>query len=170
MRYLIAAAVAGTLAMASWRVFRTSWHPTFPSSNGLSPDGARALARQLADANQVSAADLDVDFAPSRGSTELFVNGETFFPHIFQDIAGAQSSVHISEFEVRDGDLGDEFASLLKSQRQQGVAVRMIVDRHGSSTVFGSKPLIDELVSAGVQVVQNNAMVLDRDGLVGAQT
>jgi cardiolipin synthase A/B len=44
-----------------------------------------------------------------------------------------------------------------------------VVDRLGSSVDFVSRTLFDQLVGAGVQVVQNDAALIDRDGLLGGE-
>jgi cardiolipin synthase len=119
--------------------------------------------------HRVDSSDLAVDFLPSRGSLELHVNGEAFFPRILHDIEEAQSSVHISEFEVRQGLIASSFQSLLKAKARQGVETRLIVDRIGSSVAWSSNPMFDDLADAGVQIVTNDAVLLDSFRLPGGK-
>ena len=167
MRWLIACAVGAILVALTRRTVGIKWHSTFPPRNGLSPDDARALATQLAVKNRVQSSDLGVDLAPSRASLELLVDGATFFPRILQDVKAAQTSIHISEFEFTAGAIAEKFASHLKTKRAHGVEVRLTVDRLGSGLGWGSTPLFDDLVRAGVQIVTNDAVLPDRDGLLG---
>jgi cardiolipin synthase len=131
---------------------------------GIPPAQSQELAAALAVKNPVESSDLAVSFAPSSGSIELLINGENFYPRILDDIEAAQSSVHVSEFEVRPSPIGSRFVSALKSKAAEGVEVRLVVDRMGSAVDTVSKEMFDDLVSAGVQVVQNDPVPLDRDG------
>src|SRR6185436_363586 len=69
---------------------------------------------------------------------------------------------------VKPGQLADELVPALQDKSRQAVPVRMVVDRFGSSVDVESKNIFDQLVGAGVQVVQNDAALVDRDGLVGS--
>jgi cardiolipin synthase len=169
VRFVFASIIVAALAAVGWRILKVNWHTTYPPRDGLSPGGARALAVRLAKANRVDSTDLDVDFSPSRASLDLFVDGEAFFPRILRDIEAAQSSVHICEFEFRPGVIASIFQSLLKAKARQGVEVRLIVDRLGSFAPWRSNHMLDDLAGAGIQVVANDAVLLDRDGLLGSE-
>ena len=60
----------------------------------------------------------------------------------------------------------DELVPILQDKARQGIPARMVVDRFGSAVDFASKRLFQELIGA-VQVVRNDAVLLDRDGLLG---
>ena len=112
--------------------------------------------------------DLAVALAPSSVSSfQLEIDGQSFFPRILDDIRAARTSVHIAEYGFKPGQLADELVPILQDKARQGVPVRMVVDRFGSSVDFESKGIFDQLVGAGVQVVQNDAALIDRDGLLG---
>src|SRR6185436_16418839 len=129
---------------------------------------ARELVERLAVEERVSTADLAVALAPSSASSvQLEIDGQSFFPRIFDDIRAAQTSVHIAEYGVKPGQLTDELVPLLQDKARQGISVRMVVDRFGSGVDFESKGIFDQLVGAGVQVVQNDAALIVHDGLFG---
>ena len=56
---------------------------------------------------------------------------------------------------------------MLKEKARQGVAVRVIVDQLGSDVDFRNAALFDDLAANGVQVVRNDPLPLDHDGLIG---
>ena len=68
------------------------------------------------------------------------------------DIASASSSVHINQFGFRPGLVGDRFAAALIAKAQEGVPVRLIVDRQGSDPERGSREFYERLTEAGIQV------------------
>lgn len=167
---VVAVLVIGALIVASWVLLGFKQYPTYPPpDDALSPAASRAVAERLATAEQVGTADLAVNLAPSTVATfELHIDGTSFFPRILADIDAATSSVHVNEYGIRPGQVSDTFRASLKEKARQGLDVRLIVDRFGSSVDWESKALFDDLVAAGVQVVQNDAALLDRDGLLGS--
>jgi len=85
-------------------------------------------------------------------SAEVLVEGASFYPPMLADIAAATSSVHINQFGFRPGEIGDRFADALAAKAEEGVSVRLVVDRQGTDPEGGSREFYDRLVSAGVQV------------------
>ncbi len=101
----------------------------------------------------VALADLAVGFAESSASTvEVLVEGSEFYPPMLRDIASASSSVHINQFGFRPGEVGDRFADTLAAKAQEGVPVRLVVDRQGSDPEGGTRAFFERLVAAGVEV------------------
>jgi cardiolipin synthase len=88
-----------------------------------------------------------------------------FFPRILADIERAQSSVHILMFGWREGEIGMEMAGLLERKLQEGVDVRVIVDRYGSRPYEEAREMFTHLSEAGAQIVVNDVFPIDRDGL-----
>src|SRR5215204_2326709 len=166
---LIRAVVVTILLVVGWLLLSVQHVPAYPPSpDALSPAAARGLVEQLAVEEHVSTADLAVTLAPSTvASFQLEIDGQSFFPRILDDIRAARTSVHIAEYGVRPGQLADELVPILQDKAQQGVPVRLVVDRFGSAVDFASKDMFDQLAGAGVQVVQNDAALLDHDGLLG---
>jgi cardiolipin synthase len=94
----------------------------------------------------------------SASSVEVLVEGERFYPPLLEDIAAASSSVHINQFGFRPGIVGDGFADVLSRKAEEGVPVRLVVDRQGSDPERGAREHYDRLVAAGVEVCVVRAM------------
>ena len=171
IRSLIGAVVGLAIIVVVWLRLSVKHVPAYPPSSGaLSPAAARGLVERLAVEERVSTADLAVAMAPSSVSSfQLQIDGKNFFPRILDDIRAARTSVHFAEYGFKPGQLADELVPILQDKARQGIPVRIVVDRLGSSVDFASKTLFSQLVDAGVQVVQNDAALIDRDGLLGGE-
>ncbi|MFW2336591.1 phospholipase D-like domain-containing protein [Ilumatobacter sp.] len=109
--------------------------------------------------------DVGLDYAWSTAaSVEPWAEGATFYPKIFDDVAGADSSIHILMFGWKPGDVGDDLTSLLVDRLADGVEVRILVDGVGSQPTGASKAMYERLVDAGAVVVVNDTLPFDRDG------
>ena len=101
----------------------------------------------------VRRADLALAFPESAASTvDLHVEGPNFFPPMLEDIGAASSSVHINQFGFRPGAVGEAFATALVAKASEGVAVRVVVDGHGSRPDGLSRALYARLLAGGVEV------------------
>src|SRR6478672_1127489 len=110
-------------------------------------------AERLLAAHEVARRELALDFAGTvAASARLHVEGRNFYPPLLADIASAASSVHINQFGFRPGLVGDRFAAALISKAQEGVPVRLIVDRQGADPERGSREFYERLTEAGIQV------------------
>ena len=117
-----------------------------------------ASAARLSTAPRVGRGELALAFEQSSASSvELHVEGRNFYPPLLADIASAVSSVHINQFGFRPGTVGDRFAAALISKAQEGVPVRLIVDRQGSDPERGSREFYERLTEAGIQVFVTRA-------------
>ena len=96
----------------------------------------------------------------SASSVELHVEGRNFYPPLLADIATASSSVHINQFGFRPGLVGDRFAAALIAKAQEGIPVRLIVDRQGSAPEQGSREFYERLTGAGIQICVTRATKL----------
>ena len=65
--------------------------------------------------------------------------------------------MHVNQFGFRPGLVGDRFAAALIAKAQEGVPVRLIVDRQGSDPEGGSREFYEQLTRAGVQVCVTRA-------------
>jgi cardiolipin synthase A/B len=120
--------------------------------------GLAEHAQRVSAAHDVERGELALEFEPSLASSaQLHVEGRNFYPPMLADIAAASSSVHINQFGFRPGLVGDRFAAVLISKAQEGVPVRLIVDRQGSDPERGSRELYEQLTQAGVQVCVTRA-------------
>jgi len=115
-------------------------------------DGLRGHAERLL-AGPVALDDLALSFAESSAaSAEVLVAGEAFYPPMLADIASATSSIHINQFGFRPGLVGDRFAATLIRKAEEGVPVRLVVDRQGSDPERGALDHYERLTCAGIQV------------------
>jgi cardiolipin synthase A/B len=127
----------------------------------VSEHSIKEHARVLLEATQVSRGDLALAFSESSASsTEVLVEGSSFYPPMLDDIRRASSSVHINQFGFRPGLVGDEFAETLVAKAAEGVPVRLVVDRNGSDPERSTREFYDRLIAAGVQVCSTRAMQL----------
>ncbi len=142
---------------------RPSWPPP---SGAVTSAGAQAATEAFAASDSPRPHDAALDFAWSTAATiEPWVEGKTFFPRIFADVEAARSSVHILMFGWREGEVGTEMAALLERKLAEGVEVRVIVDAFGSRPNGAAKEMFSGLADAGAQIVVNDVLPLDRDGL-----
>ena len=95
----------------------------------------------------------------SASSVELHVEGRDFYPPMLADIAQRPPlSTSTSSVSVRS--VGDRFAAALISKAQEGVPVRLIVDRQGSDPERGSREFYERLTEAGIHVCVTRATKL----------
>ena len=167
----LVAVVVLIISLTAWLLVPPPRQSAYPPRDGaLSVTDARAIVTRVATAERVEVGDLAVQFAPSRVATfELLIDGPNFYPRILDDIQGAESSVHIVQYGIRPGEVIGQYGPVLKEKARQGVAVRVIVDQLGSGLDVGNGSLFDDLAAAGVQIVRNDPLALDRDGLIGGQ-
>ncbi len=115
-------------------------------------------AERVLTASEVARERLALEFERSvASSAQLHVEGRNFYPPMLADIASASSSVHINQFGFRSGLVGDRFAAALIEKAQEGVPVRLIVDRQGSDPERGSRAFYERLTQAGIQVCVTRA-------------
>jgi cardiolipin synthase len=142
---------------------RPSWPPP---SDAVTAAQAEAATEAFAARDGTRPHDAALDFAWSTAATiEPLVEGRTFFPRIFADVEAATSSVHILMFGWREGDVGMRMADLLERKLRDGVEVRVIVDRFGSRPYDEASEMFEALAAAGAQIVVNDVLPIDRDGL-----
>ena len=68
-------------------------------------------------------------------------------------------------FGWREGEVGTEMADLLGRKLAEGVEVRVIVDAFGSRPNGEAREMFTGLAEAGAQIVVNDVLPIDRDGL-----
>ncbi|HET9288617.1 MAG TPA: phosphatidylserine/phosphatidylglycerophosphate/cardiolipin synthase family protein [Gaiella sp.] len=159
--------VAGLFVLVYLQVLGITQRPSWPpDSDAVTSSGAEAATEAFAARDGVRPHDADLDFAWSTAATvEPWVEGKTFFPRIFGDIEAARSSVHILMFGWREGEVGREMAALLERKLAAGVEVRVIVDGFGSRPFGDAEEMFRGLAAAGAQIVVNDVIPVDRDGL-----
>lgn len=141
---------------------QTNWPP---GSEAITPDGAQQTVAEFAAASH-GPHDVGLDYAPTTAATvEPWAEGVEFYPRILADIEAASSSVHILMFGWKPGEIGTALAELLRQKLADGVEVRILVDSFGSRPYGLSKEMFTGLAAAGAQIVVNDLLPPDRDGL-----
>lgn len=141
---------------------RASWPP---GPDAITAAGAEVAIEEFA-AGDPQARDVDLPYAWSTVDTiQPWVEGRNYFPRIFADVEAAESSVHVLMFGWTPGNIGDRMADLLIERLAAGVEVRVIVDGWGTKPASEGKEVYARLAAAGAQIVVNDTLPVDRDGL-----
>ncbi len=73
-------------------------------------------------------------FRVLRGNrAELLVDGDEFYPALFRDIERAESSIHLQTFIFGRRRIGSALRDLLTARARDGLSVRILYDRFGST-------------------------------------
>ena len=159
-------ALSVLVSLIFWQVmFVTEDDSWPPPADAITADEAQAAAEQFTRGSP-RPRDLDLDYAWSTAATvEPFAEGAEFYPRIIDDIENADQSVHILMFGWDSNEIGTELAEVLKQKLAEGVEVRIAVDDQGSNPDGKNKDMYSDLVRAGAEVVANDTIQLDFDGL-----
>jgi cardiolipin synthase len=164
-------AVIGLLAMflgfsLMSRVLVVAEDPSWPPPpDAVTSDEAQAATEAFV-AGDRRPSDVDIDYAWSTAaSIDPWPEGSEFFPRIFADVEAAQDSVHILMFGFNSQQVGSEMVDLLIAKLDQGVEVRVLVDSYGSRAFGDHEVVFRTLTEAGAEVVINDVVPVDRDGL-----
>jgi cardiolipin synthase len=164
----LGALVGATLFVGVYQqVLGIAQHQSWPPPPGaVTSSGAQAATQAFVARDGARPHDAALDFEWSTAATvEPWVEGANFFPRIFADVEAARSSVHILMFGWREGDVGMRMAALLEEKLAEGVEVRVIVDALGSRPYAEAREMFTGLAAAGAEIVVNDVLPLDRDGL-----
>ena len=163
------AAAAAAATLASSRRNAAKRVPSFPSGPvSLPADEAAVFAARMAASPIVRKRDVAVSFAPTTArAVEPLLHGTMYFPRMLEDLRAAESSINMTMYGFKPGDIGSAFRDVLLEKVAAGIPVRLSVDAVGSEVRAGSKALFGELVAGGVQVVQNRGMFPDVKGTLG---
>lgn len=74
--------------------------------------------------------------APSSGSVELLLNGESFFPHLKQSLWSATNRIDLKTYIFDNDDVALQIADILKA-RSREVDIRIFYDAAGSRIAWG---------------------------------
>ncbi|MFI5261969.1 MAG: phosphatidylserine/phosphatidylglycerophosphate/cardiolipin synthase family protein [Candidatus Limnocylindrales bacterium] len=141
-----------------------------PGPLALRAGDARAYAEIVAGRRRPEKRDLAISFASSTATdVEPLLHGTHYFPRMLADIEAASSSIHLLMYGFQPGEIGTKFRDALVARANQGVEVRLCVDEIGSAVHFGSRQLYGDLTAAGVQVVVNQGLFLDVEGVLGGR-
>jgi cardiolipin synthase len=165
MKLALIAPVVGVALFAAVhrRVLGIKREPSWPPGpDAVTADGALEATRAFNGGTRAAA----LEFAWSTAATlDPYVEGVNFFPRILADVEAARESVHILMFGWREGEIGMRMAELLGRKLGEGVEVRVIVDAFGSKPYKQAREMFTRLAQAGAQIVVNDLMPPDRDGL-----
>ena len=141
--------------------------PSWPPGRGaITAAGAEHAAEQF----HGSPSQVGKPYAWSTAATiEPWPDSANFFEKIFDDVRAATTSVHVIMYGWREGTIGQAFTDLLIQKLEQGVEVRVLVDSQGSKVFGSAKPMFTRLADAGAQIVVNDLLPLDEDGLFPSQ-
>lgn len=81
---------------------------------------------------------------------KLLINGEDFFPRVFECIRNAKEEILLETFIVAEDEVGHQLQQELISAAQRGVSVDITVDDYGTWDL--SQKFIDALTAAGVRL------------------
>ncbi|CAN5656306.1 phospholipase D-like domain-containing protein [soil metagenome] len=157
------------LFLGWWFVLRIEERPSWPPpADAVTAEEAQMEAQAFLQRDDVSIEDLAIPIAPSTAADVSFYSGGgQFFPPMLDDLRAAESSIHMLMFSITPGEVADEVVTILTERADEGVEVRVIVDRYGAKADGRSKPLFDQLQAADVDVVANDIFPIDRDGPLG---
>jgi cardiolipin synthase len=86
----------------------------------------------------------------SGNGVEILVNGDQFYPRMLSEIPRAQNSITIEAFIYWQGEIGRRFADALAERARSGVAVKILLDAVGSSTI--GDEILETLETSGCEV------------------
>ena len=93
----------------------------------------------------------NADMAPlTQNKVTLLINGEEYFPSLFESIESARNHIHVEMYIWDDDHTGNRLKELLIRKAKQGVTVRVIYDDFGASGIKGR--IKKELQQAGVEI------------------
>lgn len=81
---------------------------------------------------------------------QLLINGEEFFPSVFEAIGRAREEVLLETFIVFEDSVGQQLQAVLVAAAARGVRVEVLVDGYGTSDL--SSAFVRHMVEAGVHV------------------
>ncbi len=154
-------------AIAAWYlVFRIVEEDHWPPpADAVTAAQAQAATEAFARRNDPKRDDVAIPYAPTTAAdVQLYVEGKTFFPAIIDDINAAESSVHVMMFGFYPGEWGTKIADALTAKADEGVEVRVSVDRYGSKVFTENSDLYKEVSSSGVEVVVNDIFPMQAEG------
>jgi cardiolipin synthase len=83
------------------------------------------------------------------GKLDVFPHGKELMADYFKHLQLAKSQIHVLFYILKNDQISQEFFAIIKEKAQQGVEVRLLLDRLGSYKV--QKKAVAELMEAGVE-------------------
>ena len=88
-------------------------------------------------------------FPKRSGHLHLFTSGPILLETLFADISHAKHHVHVQFYILKNDTISKQFLALLKKKSEEGVEVRLLLDRIGSFQFKKNK--IEKLKASGVK-------------------
>ncbi|HBO9217265.1 TPA: cardiolipin synthase B, partial [Pseudomonas aeruginosa] len=66
---------------------------------------------------------------------ELLINGEEYFPRLFQCIAEARREILLETFIIFEDEVGRQLQEALSAAAERGVEVQVTVDGYGTASL-----------------------------------
>lgn len=155
------------LIVAAWwlvlRIVEDDHWP--PPPDAVTAAQAQEVTEEFARRDDAKRDDVAIPYAPTTAAdVELLIEGNAFFPAIIEAIEAAESSVHIMMFGFYPGEWGMRIANALIAKADEGVEVRVSVDRYGSKVFGENVDLYEEVSTSGVRVVVNDIFPMQGEG------
>ena len=90
-----------------------------------------------------------VTFPKRSGHLHLFTSGPILLETLFADISHAKHHVHVQFYILKNDKISKQFLALLKKKSEEGIEVRLLLDRIGS--FYFKKNQIEKLKASGVK-------------------
>jgi cardiolipin synthase len=92
------------------------------------------------------------------GNLDILPHGPELMADLFNSLKQAKAHIHVLFYIVKKDQISNEFLSILKEKAQEGVQVRLLLDRLGSHKV--SRDTVSALKDAGVEFAFSNRLRL----------
>jgi cardiolipin synthase len=132
---------------------RADWHPTFErlavDYERPGPGEAHRFPAQHIFRSTDRAVRQNRVFQGNR--VELLVDGDEFYPALFDAISAAESSIHLQTFVFGRDRAGQDLLDRLIARARDGIECRLLYDRFGSTRAYLSR-FFGKAKDSGVQV------------------
>ncbi|GGC86759.1 cardiolipin synthase ClsB [Halopseudomonas salina] len=81
---------------------------------------------------------------------ELLINGEAFFPSVFERVRAAREEILLETFILFEDKVGRELQQVLIEAAKRGVRIEVLVDGYGTADL--STPFVKEMTEVGISV------------------
>jgi cardiolipin synthase A/B len=81
---------------------------------------------------------------------DILNNGDEFYPRMLEDVVAARESITMEAYIYWEGEIGRRFAAAFAQKAREGLAVKLLLDAVGSTTI--SDEILDMLTASGCQV------------------
>ncbi|QSS99875.1 cardiolipin synthase [Pontibacillus sp. ALD_SL1] len=90
-----------------------------------------------------------LDFQSTTGDYQIYTNGDPLFEDLFQDLRHAKKKIDMMFFIIKTDEISQELLEILKQKAEEGLQVRLLVDRIGSYRI--NSKVIKDLNQSGIE-------------------